>query len=396
MGIMGYVGLILSHNIIALLFTIFLGLTGVIGGIGGIRRIRGMRKIREKIAWMIMSVVFAFGISSFFWLPALAEKYYTSVDQVITTEGSDYHKHFLYIDQLWDSPWGFAGSAPGREDGMSFKIGKLDILLGVLGVLGIVGAFREKKKKRFSESLAMWMGIVLLGLSIFMTLESSVIIWDAFSSFMAYIQFPWRFLVFILFFISLYAGGIVALGKNQTMLFIITAVITISVVYVNLKYFNPQAYYHISQSEYESEYYIKWQISKISDEYLPMIFILPKSEFEIPHSKFDIESGVVENQVIKTDEQSATIIVDKTSQLLINTAYFPGWRVFIDDQEVSPTIIEGKMQIFVPQGQHVIRLLFTNTAVRSLANAISVISSIILFGTIIWLYKNRYEKNDVR
>ena len=127
-----------------------------------------------------------------------------------------------------------------------------------------------------------------------------------------------------------------------------------------------------------------------------MIFILPKSEFEIPHSKFDIESGVVENQVIKTDEQSATIIVDKTSQLLINTAYFPGWRVFIDDQEVSPTIIEGKMQIFVPQGQHVIRLLFTNTAVRSLANAISVISSIILFGTIIWLYKNRYEKNDVR
>ncbi|MBI4136974.1 hypothetical protein HY469_02830 [Candidatus Roizmanbacteria bacterium] len=396
-SVLGYVGLILSHNIIALLFTILLGISAFLW-YGSCLVLSLKKTSKGSPFWrtsctshlyrFALTVLLAFGISTFFWLPALVEKDYTSVDYVLTSGNSDYHLHFLYPDQLWDSPWGFAGSAPGREDGMSFKIGKLHILFGILGVIGAFRGFRDKKRKWSYGHMAIWLGIILLALSVFMTLEYSTGIWETFP-FFPYIQFPWRFLVFIVFFISLFAGGIVRLNKKNVLTIILTLLISAGVVFVNLKYFNPQAYYLLSFKEYESDVYVKWHISKISDEYLPAELPRPKSQFEIHTSKFEIEDGVVENQIITSTEQSSTIVAEKPTILRMNTAYFPGWRLFIDDQEVEPVVITGTMQTSIAEGNHVVRLLFTNTAVRKVANTISILSGVLLFGTMWWV---AYEK----
>ncbi|MCR4263918.1 MAG: 6-pyruvoyl-tetrahydropterin synthase-related protein [Candidatus Roizmanbacteria bacterium] len=391
-----FAALILSHNISAMITFVYIVITlfvfmNAVRIKGIVERETDMKGLGQ-VYIILLFIILSLGLSAFYWLPALVEKDYTSVDQIITTGGSDFHLHFLYPDQLWDSPWGFAGSAPGRDDGMSFKIGKLHMLFGLVGLIGAIWSIVRNKKKWMDGLVGIGFGIALLIFSVYMTVENSVSVWEAGGPFLSYIQFPWRFLVFILFFISLYAGGIVAVDKNKIRTLAVTAIILMSIVYVNLKYFNPQAYYQISQNEYEGDLYVKWHTSRISDEYLPRAIDRPDNEYEIVYSKFDLESGVVENQVIKTDEQSATIRVDQLTQLVINTAYFPGWHVYIDDQEVLPIIAGGKMEISVPEGQHVVRLLFTNTAVRSLANTISGIGGVILFGTMMLLRKSRLTR----
>ena len=44
-------------------------------------------------------------------------------------EVSDFHDHFLYIQQLFFSHWAYEDSVPGPEDGMDFAIGPIHLLL---------------------------------------------------------------------------------------------------------------------------------------------------------------------------------------------------------------------------------------------------------------------------
>src|SRR3990167_11370763 len=79
----------------------------------------------------LLSIVYSLGFSAFFWIPAILEKKFTIVDQLLLTSLADYNIHFVYPQQLWNSLWGFGGSAAGLADGISFKIGKLHILISV-------------------------------------------------------------------------------------------------------------------------------------------------------------------------------------------------------------------------------------------------------------------------
>src|SRR3972149_7416108 len=79
-----------------------------------------------------LSVVLGFGLSAFFWIPALFEKKFTIVDQLLLVNLANYNIHFVFPQQLWNWPWGFGGAAAGLADGISFKIGKLHIVLSVM------------------------------------------------------------------------------------------------------------------------------------------------------------------------------------------------------------------------------------------------------------------------
>jgi hypothetical protein len=48
-----------------------------------------------------------------------------------------YSDHFLTLKQLWHSPWGYGGSAKvGEVDGMSFMLGKFQLMLAGLSLIG--------------------------------------------------------------------------------------------------------------------------------------------------------------------------------------------------------------------------------------------------------------------
>ena len=123
-GALSVAGILLSHNIIGMITLMYIAL-----GLVFLFCFLLVQKQSFTPFFLCLLLIFlGIGLSSFFVLPAFFEKNYTRVAK-LTQGGSDFRNHFVYLDQLWDSQWGYAGSAPGRADGISFKIGKLHIIL---------------------------------------------------------------------------------------------------------------------------------------------------------------------------------------------------------------------------------------------------------------------------
>ena len=106
---------------------------------------------RKFIIYCFLSVVFSLGLSAFFWIPAILEKKFTLVDQLLLTNLADFRIHFVYLQQLWNWTWGFGGSAQGLADGISFKIGKLHIVASIAAfILAVVLLIKSKKPSKLS------------------------------------------------------------------------------------------------------------------------------------------------------------------------------------------------------------------------------------------------------
>ena len=119
---------------------------------------------------------------------------------------------------------------------------------------------------------------------------------------------------------------------------------------------------------------------------------LPKSVQELPVSRdiprWQIASGaarVKERSLNYADMSFATQSSDSFI-FRLNTHNFPGWKAFIDH---TPAQIDSNnpldfIYILVPSGIHELTFKFTNTPVRTLANAISLFS---LLALIFWTIK---------
>lgn len=131
--------------------------------------------------------------SGAFWIPALSQlnkTYATEIAQMTT-----YSDHFLCAAQIWTTSfWGFGGSAKGcTGDGMSFMIGKVQIIVAILGVV-LGTSFLNRRLSLFVDSLiAIW--------ALFLTLYDALPFWQLFVP-LHVIQFPWRFLSIALIFVS--------------------------------------------------------------------------------------------------------------------------------------------------------------------------------------------------
>lgn len=200
---------------------------------------------------IIITTAVCFGLTAFFWLPALWEKQFTLVDDLLIKNLALYKIHYVCLPQLWDSLWGYGGSIAGCIDGMSFKLGKLHILASLAGLL-----IALIKRSKIHASLFM-----LLTLAVFMTTEYSGFIWDRIPQ-LWYLQFPWRFLEFAALFSSLLAGSLVV--KKPIAIILIALLLLF-----NVKLFVPQTFRDVTDADLTNDYEIKWRVSSTSFEYLP-------------------------------------------------------------------------------------------------------------------------------
>lgn len=368
-GSLAYGGLILSHNITAMLATpvILIYMFFLIL----------MRKLNKKEILLLVSIIiFGLSLSAFFWLPAILEKDFTNVASLITG-GSDYKIHFVCLQQLWDSPWGFGGSILGCNDGFSLKIGKLHILAVIVALLSTF-IFSKKDNKR----TWIYFFVSLFLISVFMTLEISKPVWQVFS-FLSYVQFPWRFLTFAIFSASFLAGVIPLLTKKFNWLIKTIGILiilcflafnlTLNPFGLEIKYFVPQFYLTKTADDYASPENLKWQVSKISDEYLPKNFPIPKNPIDVVDNKLIPSNEIhIKNVTLLSSSYKFTTNAFSKGNILIKTAYFSGWKVFIDRKESDYKIYQGQILVSVPKGEHQFQIIFTNTHIRIIANLISI------------------------
>ncbi len=214
---------ILSHNIVALIAIPFL--------LVFIALLFFLNPNKKSFIFYILSFISALGLSAFFFLPALLEKDFTVVN-VLTQGYGSYLYHFLYIRQLWFSPWGYGGSILGIEDGMSFQIGQLHLVLVIIAVFSAIWLWR--KKQEISFLILFFLAVFIF--SAFMTTLKSQFIWDRISL-LAFIQFPWRFLSLIIFAVSFLSGAIFLLVKKTAWQTILAGVLIFIFVFLNKDFF---------------------------------------------------------------------------------------------------------------------------------------------------------------
>lgn len=365
MGSLGIAGLIVSH-------TIF----GYIGMVFVILALLALKMRRHALILILLGL----GLSAFFWLPALWEMGYTNVAGQINS-GSDFRDHFVCLSQLWNSPWGFGGSAKGCLDGLSFKIGKVHLLTGLAVLVGLAaGLIREKRAKILVAA-----GVAIFVTSVFFMLNISRPIWEMFP-FFAYVQYPWRFLAFAVFGMSLIISQMVYMFRSQIVRWSMVIMCVGLVLFVEAKRFAPQYTYSRAAGDFETQEDIRFRVSKISDEYLPGAVPRPENPLDVVHDTIP-QSDLydMEIQHISDTYSKVGFSAREPAAVKINTAYFPGWHYIVNVTDTKPRVLNGLPVIWIPSGDSVVQMQFRDTLVRKISNIISLLS----LGVFFYLYDKR-------
>lgn len=356
------------------------------------------KKLPKKIESLIKAIVgtaLGLGLAAFFWLPSLTERKYTLLDRIFPTELSYYQLHFVCPQQLLYSLWGYGGSISGCADGMTFQLGKIHIFLFLLALVTATVYFIHKKKPDRNLSFFFLYGIFAL-FAIFMTTEYSQSIWQTISYFQ-YLQFPWRFLSFASFFLSLAAAFNIyfllkLFSKNrwENLIVICTLVIIFFTAGYYQKYFRPAKYLVKTEEQLTSFNEIAWRVSRSSFDFLPADIPVKQSEIHttIPAiSPNDLETRVFNAykgspkkvDILKNTMREKEFNIDAFTPLefWLYTVDFPGWKAYLDGKEILifPNETFKLISVKIPQGYHNLRFFFEDTLVRKIANAISLIAT---------------------
>lgn len=211
-----------------------------------------------KLTSVFIPIILTLLLSAFYVLPLAFERNFVQAEAVART--TRYDHHFVYPTQLWNSTWGFGGSGVGVEDGMSFKVGKLHLLLAVLSTLILLVA-----KSRQRPRVILLAGSALA--AAFMATPFAEPIWDQLSL-LQVVQFPWRYLAVLGFFVSALSGLFLSQIRPPIIRHVAMLITIFVLFYLNLKLFAPQTTFTPDLSSYTSSSYLS-TISSIVPEYLP-------------------------------------------------------------------------------------------------------------------------------
>lgn len=321
-------------------------------------------------------------LSSFYSLPAILEMNYTNVVSQVGG-GANYRDHFVCLSQLWASQWGFGGSTKGCIDGISFMIGKYHILASALSILAIIIFLLKRNLKALEKDTIQILTIFLsfLLLSVFLMLSASQFIWDTLPA-MEYIQYPWRFLLIASFSVSFLSGGLFLLLKqyvNSRIYIVIILLACFAVVFLNIKFFSPQAILAKDSSDYVSQRALNWDISKITSEYMPKKFSKPKNISQVANLKS------VENDNIKLDSYSKktnrielNLRTTQKTNVVIPLAYFPAWKAYLNEMEVSTMENSNGTNLSLLAGKNNLVFVYKETKAETFANILSISGIVLL------------------
>ena len=304
----------------------------------------------------IVSILASFGLSAFFLLPSFFEKNLTTINTM--TQGYfHYIIHFATINQLFISRfWGYGASLWGPKDDMAFSVGIMQWIIPLLTII-----FIKKSKNNIKTFFYLFFALFFL----FLTHNKSTFIWQMFP-FMAFFQFPWRFIGISIFLLSLISAKL----KLNNLLVTILIILTIG---LNINFFKEDIWYQ----NYDLP------ISKVSGEGLKDYWPTYGKEFPTEY--------VFNKDIIKKSNNisfSANVLKDNT-KISLPIVYFPNWSLKINNQPASYEIDPkyGQIKVTLNKGINNVNLKFYNTPIRTIANYTTLLSIILL--PFLWRLKKK-------
>jgi len=322
--------LIISHNSLALLFIMFFFTMFIFR-----RDLKG-----------VVSLIFGIGMATFFWFPAFYEKHFVLFDSVLVSKPQEY-----------------------------FVQGTLIPLVGIFSLLALLW-YVIKKPKGLSRA---YIGGYII--SMILATPLTQFIWHI-DDFAKLFQFPYRMLSGALLFGSYLIA--VMLEKNslrmKIVLLILFSMISIwqvtnaypSIVYTN----QPEGYYVTNEAT-----------TTVANEYMPIWVREMTTERPTVRMGFEKGRGTISFTTQTTQKIDAQIQTAEESILQINSIYYPGWGVIVNNIPVKLSYDNPNGLIRFPVGAgsfHVVAE-FRETVQRFIADIISV--SFFVAYCLLWIFQ---------
>ena len=420
---LSYAGLVLCHNISALIFSPFLALyivaawrqtgpswregqqsdeaipragtatpaaheTGIRTGAGLLRFARndglpgGLPTSSASLALALLALILGLALSAWFWWPALADRTRVRLDVNLTGFFS-YTGHFRGIN-LAQFGAAFDYDPAG---GAAFALGLAQsaaILLGLLVML----AWRRGRRP---EALA---AAATLLIALFFVTPLSQPLWDHLPL-LPFAQFPWRFLSVVAFAGALLTGAVPARleQRGPRTAWLAAGVLSVSLAVAALWQLDPPRM-PLVDSEVTAHRSAWYEIftgnigTTIRGEYLPTAvdprpYIAPTQPVRdfvphlIPQAVLISGSARVETQA---DREWQVTVDTPEAVIALPTIAFPGWQVWVDNDsaptEVAPSI--GYLSARIPQGTHAVSLRFAHVGGTLVAEVVGLIALALL------------------
>ncbi len=361
--------LILAHNILALIFFLFFVLYALF-------IITRLENKRNGILNLGIIIALGFGIASPFWLPAILETSYVGGLQIF-----DITHNFSEIYQLIIPSWGFGLSPNDLLNPMSVQIGIVNIFAIIISFFLM---FKLKKQRILLAFL-----IALFIFVFFLMTPYSFWFWRN-VPLINYFQFPWRLLSLEILICSFVAGALVSndlfMKKKKLQTFVSLLLIIISVG-LTLNYAKAPFYhkrndaYYLARSNFTdgtnspgNVFNTKW-----------LIQIPKKAKHKIEITSGD---GNIKEIFERTSSYTFKAILNTTSIIRVNTAYFPGWSAKIDGKNLKVMNEKGLILLRIPPGNHSINIWLDSTLVQK-------ISYLYFLGTILVIALISFKTIDI-
>ncbi len=394
---LAYAGLVLTHVATAFIFTMllipyvaFLVVSRLSIGPWEQVKARSAEALR-LVGLSLAAAALALGLSSVFLLPMLFEKGY--IVQAQWTQGSfGYAQHFVYPSQLFSPFWGYGYAGEGLQDQMSLQLGLLATTLSLAGVL-----------------YSVWRGVRGRGQIAFFSIASIIVIltmmpgaaplWEALPL-AAFVQFPWRLLGLAACTMSFVSGSAVQafsaeLSSEDAHSQPILGILVLVVVLASHRYALPEYTAPSPRSE-QPVAIIDFESIHPPDRVGMTAWVT-----EQPHDTPLLDQYLAGQPLIKASALAAgatvemlrheaaleEIRVDSSAgtEVQFYTYYYPGWRGYVDGQEVeiAPKGPHGLITLWVPAGDHQVVIRFTDTPVRVAGALVSVVSLVLAVGILV-------------
>ncbi|MCX7955569.1 MAG: glycosyltransferase family 39 protein, partial [Patescibacteria group bacterium] len=338
------------------------------------------------------ALFFSFLLNSYFFIPAFSQFNFIKSNNLLYY--TNYLDHLLCPWQLWSTPfWGYGGSVKGcLEDGMSFMLGKPQIIFGILGIISFFVFLKKIKKENLKNFFLI---LVIFFGSVFMTTNLSFSFSKIFIKFLNFFQFPWRFLALSLFSLVFFANFFsFFISKNKEKIIgLFFVFLSILILFYNSKFFSK---YPIKNEKFNQEFlsslYIQKRVVYKISEYLPKyvdyqtwLKYEPKK-----NEKYLIDDSLEKNLPAKTKNKIEIVKNEpferifkinslKENQIVLNIHYLPYWKIKVNENEIIP-------KNFDSLGRPIIKIKTASTiSIKYEQTLIEKISNIITLSTFFYL-----------
>lgn len=350
--------LVTTHNIMATLYLPVLLVFVLI------------RILKEKrwdvLQSFILCLVLGAGLSAFFWFPALFEKGNILLSK---TPIADRNLYFVKPLQLLIPSWGYA--PPTEKGGFSYQLGVAQILV-VLSITLLLALTYMKSKINFTP--AKHYALILLAVyfvCLLMMFSFSSFVWHL--PLLKEINYPWTLLSQLGFIAAILAGFLMTQHRFVRYFTFILCVLSVVMVF---PYAKPEKY--IDRGE---QFYLTNEATTTSSSELMPLWVKDKPT-EHYNEKVEVRLGSasITNLETKSNNILFNYKADGPVVFRINTIYYPGWRAYVNNDEVkiSNGNSKGVMEIEANQYRDTVHLVFRETFPRVIADTVSIASLLVI------------------